>query len=444
MIPSGFWDRVHRAARGAPWQAGVWWEEGIRVEGTGGNRVAERWTQGYVTFRLDLGRGRVGFASAPWGPGARWAPEDLVDAARQAARAQDPVPGAGLEGPVGPAPRDDLGIYDPAVAGLSPGDLAEAVRGIEASVRSADPRVASVRKPAVEVARVRREIRTGAGEAVAWEETEVSASAEAAAEADGGARSGWASAEARCWAGLDPEAVGREAALRAAELLGGRPCPTGRFPLVLDARVAADLLDVLAPSFVGENVEKGFSVFRELGEAVAPAEVTLADEGLRPGGLHTQPVDDEGEPRRTTVVVDQGELAAFLHDRASGRRAGVGSTGNAVGGPGGPPGPDVTNLVWRTGSGGDLATLLGRAGRGLLVRELLGLHTADPVTGEFSVGCAGVWFEGGEPAYPVTGGALSGTLPELLRRVAAVGSVLEAHGHLVAPAVLVEGMDLAG
>ncbi len=443
MIPPGFWERVHRAAAG-PWQAGVWWEEGLRVEGTGESRVAERWAEGYVTLRVDLGGGRVGFAAVPLGPGARWTPEELAEAARQAARAQDPVPGAGLEGPVGPAPPDDLGIRDPAVAGLSPGDLAEAVGRIEAAARAAHPRVASVRKPAVEVARVRREIRTGAGEAVAWEETAVSASAEAAAEAGDEARSGWASADARRWADLDPEAVGREAGLRAAELLGGRPCPTGRFPLVLDARAATDLLDVLAPSFLGENVEKGFSVFRELGEAVAPAEVTLADEGLRPGGLHTQPVDDEGEPRRTTVVVDRGRLAAFLHDRASGRRAGVGSTGNAVGGPGGPPGPEVTNLVWRPGTGGDLAALLGRAGRGLLVRELLGLHTADPVTGEFSVGCAGIWFEGGEPAYPVTGAALSGTLPELLRRVAAVGSVPEVHGHLVAPAVLVEGMDLAG
>ncbi|WP_025322909.1 TldD/PmbA family protein [Deferrisoma camini] len=444
MTPAGLWEALTRAAAGRPWQASVWEERGIRVEGGDGETAVERWRESYLSVRLDLGGGRVGFAAVPLGPGSRWDAGELVAWARQAAEAQDPVPAADLEGALGPSPSGDLGIRDSRVEAITAADLAGVVQTLERTARARDRRVVSVRKPSAEAVVIRRMLRNHRAEEVAWVETSASASLEVSAAEGGTAQTGWASAEVRQWAEIAPERLAADAADRAVELLGARPAPTGRFPLILDARVAADLLGVLAPSFLGETVEKGLGLFRERGEVVAARGVTIRDEGLRPGGIETRPVDEEGVPRQNTAVVEQGVLKGFLYDRPSGRRAGRDSTGNAAGGAAVPPRPDVTNLIWAPGDGGGAADLMALAGRGLWVREVLGLHTADPVTGEFSVGCSGVWFEEGTPAHPVTGAALSGTVGELLLRVAVVGTDLEAHGGFGAPPVLVEGLDLAG
>ena len=60
--------------------------------------------------------------------------------------------------------------------------------------------------------------------------------------------------------GLDPEAIGGEAARRAVHKLGGRPCATRRASLLLIPEVVDGLLDALSPIFYAQNVLKGKSL----------------------------------------------------------------------------------------------------------------------------------------------------------------------------------------
>jgi PmbA protein len=50
--------------------------------------------------------------------------------------------------------------------------------------------------------------------------------------------------------------------------------------------------------------------------------------------------------------------------------------------------------------------------RGLEVRDIMGMHTANPISGDFSVGVSGIWIEKGKPSHPVRGGAVGS--PSLL------------------------------
>ena len=443
--PAALWEGLARAARGRPWQASVWRERGLRVEGReGGAATTERWRSAYVAFRIDLGGGRVGFASAPLARDTD--PGEIVARAVASARAQDPLPGADLEGDVGPggAPEDALRIRDPRAAGIQPGDLEGVVRALEEAARSLDPRVRAVRKPSAEAVEAFREIRNHRGQSVAWAESRFGASLEVAAAQGRASETGWASEVRRRWSDLDPERLAREAVERAVELLGAEGCRHGRFPVVLDARVAAEVLQVLAPSFLGESHLKGTSLFRgRVGRAVASDRLTVWDDGVLPGGIETQPVDDEGVPRTRTRVIGRGVLDALLYDRATAARAGARSTGNAAAGPGAPPGPDVTNLYIEAGPDGTARDLCRQAWQGLWVRDVLGLHTVDPISGDFSVGCSGLWIRGGEVAHPVTGAALAGNLLDLLGAVGAVGSDLRFFDGVGAPSLLVEAADLS-
>ena len=143
---------------------------------------------------------------------------------------------------------------------------------------------------------------------------------------------GWASAPAATLRSSTPRRPGAEAGEKAAALLGARPCATGSYTVVFAREVAAALLSYIAQGLSADAVQKGRSPFAgKLGETVGSALATLADDGLAPGGMATNPFDGEGVPRQRTALLQAGVLEAYLHSSYTARKAGEGaaSTGNA-------------------------------------------------------------------------------------------------------------------
>jgi TldD protein len=74
---------------------------------------------------------------------------------------------------------------------------------------------------------------------------------------------------------------------------------------------------------------KGISIFADrIGTAVARPEVTIVDDATLPGARGALNVDDEGSPTEKTVLVENGVLRSYLHDRISARHYGVAPTGS--------------------------------------------------------------------------------------------------------------------
>ena len=80
---------------------------------------------------------------------------------------------------------------------------------------------------------------------------------------------------------------------------------------------------------------------------------------------------------------------------------------------------------------------------GIIIEELMGTHTANPVTGDFSLGALGYVFKAGE-RRPFKGVIFSGTIFELLKNVKAVGNDLTFYGGFGSPTVFVEGLKISG
>ncbi len=244
---------------------------------------------------------------------------------------------------------------------------------------------------------------------------------------------------------LDPQKTAREGAEKAVSQLGGKPVPTQKTAAILDATVAASFLGVLSSSFFGDQVLKNRSALRgRLGESVYSGAVTIVDDGKLAGGYNSFPFDGEGAPTGRHAVVERGVLKGFLYDLASGVQAEVPSTGNAVR-PAvkEPPRVGATNFFIEAGDL-SLEELLGDLGTGFWVRDVIGVHTADPVTGDFSLGASGVWIEGGKRAFPVRGVTISGNLHDLLKRVVGVGKEIRRYHAFGAPPLLVESLDIGG
>jgi PmbA protein len=241
------------------------------------------------------------------------------------------------------------------------------------------------------------------------------------------------------------DSIGATAAERAVSMLGARPVKSMQTPAILPSWVACDILSVLSASFLADNIQKGKSMLiGRMGEQVFSSHVTIVDDGLYQGGMASSPFDDEGSIRQGTVLVSEGVVQGFLYDQYTANKENRGSTGNAGRhGIKSPPSVQTTNFYIPNGSStpDDLVASLEE---GLMVTDLIGLHTADPISGDFSVGAAGLWVEGGEAVFPVKGVAISGNLMDLFNKVDGTGTDLAFYGKTGAPSLRISALNVAG
>ncbi len=322
----------------------------------------------------------------------------------------------------------------------------DTARAIESAALAFDPRVRATRRSIVTDYRGEVLLASSAGAAAGYRAGRALAWVDAIASENGSSQTGQHVAHALGPAGIDPDAVGREAAARAVGKLGSVPGRTGLFPVVLDRDVVSGLLDELAPAFSARRVLKGTSPLAgRQGSLVASPRVTLVDDPRLPGGYGSCPVDGEGFPTRRTVLIEEGRLAGLLHDAYSAAKTGAGTPGNTVREScAAPPKISPMNLLLEPGEL-DAPALVERAGEGLWIAEVMGLHTADPISGDFSLGGSGRLIEGGRLGAPVDRIAFAGNLLELLASVEAVGSDLrlfpDGGG---APSLLLRELSVAG
>ena len=185
---------------------------------------------------------------------------------------------------------------------------------------------------------------------------------------------------------------------------------------------------VLLHEAVGHGLEgdfnrKGTSAFSgRVGERVAAPGVTVIDDGTigeRRGSLS---IDDEGTPTRENILIEDGILKGYIHDRLNARLMGVAPTGNgrresfqhA-------PMPRMTNTFMKGGSD-DPAELLSRVKKGVFAKSFGG-GQVDIVSGKFTFSCTEAYMiENGKLGRPLKGATLIGDGPTVLTRVAGIGN----------------------
>lgn len=341
------------------------------------------------------------------------------------------------------------GLSDASVAEWTADRAAELAIAVERAALGADRRVAGVEQAVYVDSAERVAIGSSAGAGGEYESSSCYAYAQALAEGDGGRETGLGFGLARGPAGLDPQAIGREAAQRATEMIGSAKPASRSCPVVLDATVAASFVGLLGAALGADAVQRGRSPLAgRLSEEVAAAAFVLRDDGLDPEGFASAPIDAEGTPRQRTSLIEEGRLSAYLYDSYTARRGGAASTGNAGrAGYRSPPGVAASNLIVSPG-GASLEQLLAEAGDGVLVNDVAGLHSGvNPVSGVFSVGASGLAIRGGETAEPLREFTIASDLVAMLRAVRAAGAEprwVPFGASVSAPPLLIGEMTVGG
>jgi len=124
--------------------------------------------------------------------------------------------------------------------------------------------------------------------------------------------------------------LGQVAAGDAIEMFSAVPPPIGEHPVVL----AAGTSGILLHEAIGHGMEADFnrigtSIYSDMiDKKVAHEDVTIIDDGTNGRLRGSLNVDDEGVEAQKTVLVENGILRSYLHDRISSKHYGVAPTGS--------------------------------------------------------------------------------------------------------------------
>lgn len=222
------------------------------------------------------------------------------------------------------------------------------------------------------------------------------------------------------------ERLALQAARRAVLMLGARPAPAGKMPVVLAGEAGGTMIhEACGHGLEADHIQKGLSVYAgRVGQKVASELVTVIDDATLPQRYGSFRFDDEGMPGQKKVLIERGILLGFMYDYLTARREGRLSTGN------GRresyhyrPIPRMTNTYIAAGNE-DPEKIIRDVAYGLLVKKMGG-GQVNTVTGDFVFDVSeGYLIQQGEVGPAVRGATLTGNGPEVLGRIERIGNDL--------------------
>jgi PmbA protein len=342
--------------------------------------------------------------------------DGLRDAARRAAEAAARSPAdpgfAGLQEPVA---IPQVAGHDDATAALTPEEQADAA----AAAIAAAPQLGLYgyyTSGSTELA-----VASTNGHAVSQAMTDVSVLVLAASEDVSGF------AEASSWrAGdVDPAAVAREAAEKAARTRGAAEPEPQTYRTVLEPYAFSELLFYFGFSSLNALalLEGRSYLSGRLGDRVFHPAFTLWDDALDPRGL-PKAFDFEGVPKQKVTLVEEGVARDVVWDRRTAKQAGNGrgSTGHGLSAPAQSFGPIPFNLSVASGDASP-DDLVERVGDGIYVTRLHYLGVVDPreglITGMTRDGTFRI--EGGKITEPLVNLRFTTSFPDLVASLLGLG-----------------------
>lgn len=230
--------------------------------------------------------------------------------------------------------------------------------------------------------------------------------------------------------------------LRQPKTAGGGKCD-----LLFQPDAVSELVSGLIVSAVlGDDALRGKTVWSEaLGQQVADARLGLYDDPTLPGAIGASPFDDEGLPTRRLPIIERGELRSFLFDSRDAQAHNQVSTHSAVRGNNHlPPETGTHHLVLEGHGARPDDELVAGIDTGYLVGSVLGAHTANATTGDFSVTAPNVWrIEKGEVVGASSEVAIGGNLPALLQYLDGVGDLPKQMGGARIPSLRFRGVQVS-
>lgn len=217
-------------------------------------------------------------------------------------------------------------------------------------------------------------------------------------------------------------------AFREAEVnLESIPAPAGEMIVVLGSGWPGVLLhEAVGHGLEGDFNRKKTSAFSDrIGQQVAAKGVTVIDDGTIQDRRGSLTIDDEGTPTQRNVLIEDGILKGYMHDRMNARLMNTTPTGNgrresyAC-----QPMPRMTNTFMLPGEQTHEEIIQG-VKKGVYAANFSG-GQVDITSGKFVFSASEAYLiEDGKVTAPIKGATLIGDGPDVMTKITAIGNNLE-------------------
>lgn len=242
---------------------------------------------------------------------------------------------------------------------------------------------------------------------------------------------------------LNGEKLANEVCSLAKNSIDTKPIETDDYSVVLDYYAATGLLQTFIGAFNGENVLRGRSILKDkIGSEITSTNLSIIDNPLLDKGMYTSKSDSEGSVSKSTELIKNGVLNSFIYDIYTANKAGAKTTSNGLRGSYlSTPMISPTNLEFKFDELKDLSEI----DKGVLTTSVLGAHTANPISGDFSVEASNAFkIENGELTEPINKAMISGNIFEIMKKVEGINSEIKQYGSYIIPKLLVHNLRVVG
>lgn len=244
---------------------------------------------------------------------------------------------------------------------------------------------------------------------------------------------------------IDLEKIVNEATTLAKDSCGGKSTQTRDTKVILDYFASISLLSTFLSALNSENTQRGRSQFADkLGQQVTNENLSISDDATIEGANRSSMFDDEGTPSEKTELIKDGILNSFVYDtyHANKDEMDVKTTSNAVrSGYSSVPSVGFTNLKFDFKD----STSIDDIGEGIIVHSVMGAHTANPITGDFSVEARNSFeIKNGSIANPIKKAMISGNIFKIMEDAIAIKGESRQVGSCITPKILAKNLRVIG
>ncbi len=216
-------------------------------------------------------------------------------------------------------------------------------------------------------------------------------------------------------------------------MIDSRKLPSGKYSIVLENTVSAKAVSAVISALNGAALQqKNSFLLDSLGKRMFPESLHIADNPLLPGRTGSTYYDSEGVATSERVIIRDGQVCTYFLNTYFANKLGMSRTTE-----------DAFAVYFPKNSGMGLEDILRQTGKGVLITGFNG-GNSNPVTGDFSYGIEGWYFENGQKLYPVKEMNLTGNFLSLWKNSIFIGNDPIGFMEWQIPTLAFEGADISG
>lgn len=226
--------------------------------------------------------------------------------------------------------------------------------------------------------------------------------------------------------------IGNKALERTINKIDPRKINSGKYPVIVENRVAGNLLYPVYQALQGSSLyQKQSFLIGKVNGAIASGLLTVIDDPLLPAGFGSRLFDNEGLAAVKRPIIEKGVLKNYYIDNYYGRKLGMKPTSGGS-----------SNVIMNKGTRGK-EEMVRSMNKGVLITGFIG-GNCNGSTGDFSYGIEGFFIRDGKIVHPINEMNITGNMNQFWFRFAETGNDALENSSFKIPSMLFDNIDLSG